>query len=1128
MNNILRTELNKIIGNNHKPTLHERLMMSTSLSSSALRERKTLREVMTIANPVLLGMLLIACGGGGGGGDSPAAGDNGGNGGGNEPDPIIVITPAGAGASPIASDGAGLLPEESAGDGAEGSSTAPIFLGTLSDDKDQSGNVTYTLDAGDFIIRLDDDGLYKLYYRGTGVNYENPDDPKSFTIQIERTDGDALHTLSYVVNVKDGADLPTPAPSGLHLHTTNTEYTTDGETRKVYSGGDSTIEKTDADGAITQTRNLNTLDYGVLTAETTSATPLGTFAKDGLEDGYLDTTKDGAGDGDDIFISYHYSLAANSEGNLFDNLFSINEDNQLLYIGAEITPSDIRPTFLMGIASRIKVTINLPDGSYYNLETDGRPTTDAGNINDHKFALNGGGFSDTNDVAEVGATASVDFGGLVLTAKSSTAADNGYRILIAQSAGVGDSNIAITLNGNLNLIIIQYGKDVNFDDLKGALDTDGDGVSDGDLAGLFDVTTDGTPTYDGTAKLSASAIDTSFVLAGGGASTKANAELESGVTIEAKGSGTGYDGIEIIGRYNSDLAAGEVRIDSVDATGTGKITIHYGKDATLAELIQAFITHYTTDYSGSNLGQLISQPASSSSTTLLGDIFGVYTGIITEDATIPGFRTIDVASGRIYVADTDGDGSNSKIIMFDAVDDLRIDATSFVIVDDTDGDGTYAVRTVATLPTSGDFYLLGAVDATQVPQMLATASLLKGDTTNGATFTADEAGAEGNDIKLVFAASGNATGGGVVATLTDKTITITYDGDATLADLAGYTLPDAVAALIELETVGAGDLSTILGTTTTSTTESLTGGLDAYKTQTITIGGDTASIDVTFTSTTGNEVVIKAYLVDISQSSPAIASIETENGVTTITVTHDSTGNNNPSATTQHIRDALNGLDADTLADNGLAEFSATLKSDGLTESEITDALALDAQLNFRPTPQMEGGAEAGADPVANPATFGSVTIEGLKITATSTGTVGNYKIIGSNTGVAGTTIPVFSVLGARILVDYQSDATLEDLKDFIDGIGSDGDSSNDVISATITDATAYGDGSTLLTDIFGVVEKATPEVVLTTGDAPTANPTATADNKFTAPTPTDTYQWETFGDLQPPEDFTILGPDIL
>ena len=68
-------------------------------------------------------------------------------------------------------------------------------------------------------------------------------------------------------------------------------------------------------------------------------------------DGYLDTTKDGDGDGDDIFISYHYTLAVGAGASYSNNLFTIDDENQLSFIGAD---SDVSPTYLIGIATTIR------------------------------------------------------------------------------------------------------------------------------------------------------------------------------------------------------------------------------------------------------------------------------------------------------------------------------------------------------------------------------------------------------------------------------------------------------------------------------------------------------------------------------------------------------------------------------------------------------------------------------------------------------------------------------------------------------------------------------------------------------------------------------------------------------
>ena len=61
----------------------------------------------------------------------------------------------------------------------------------------------------------------------------------------------------------------------------------------------------------------------------------------------------------------------------------------------------------------------------------------------------------------------------------------------------------------------------------------------------------------------------------------------------------------------------------------------------------------------------------------------------------PAHRTIDVAAGKIYIADAVA--HTGRMISFAAVDDMRIDEDSYIIVTDN-GDGTGAVSAVATLP----------------------------------------------------------------------------------------------------------------------------------------------------------------------------------------------------------------------------------------------------------------------------------------------------------------------------------------------------------------------------------------------------------------------------------------------
>ena len=158
---------------------------------------------------------MAACGGGGG--NTPTASRT-----------IILITPTGG--DPIASDdAAGLVPEEINGSGADGSDTAPVFLGTITDNKDQSGNVTYRLVnpddvsqtyEGDFEIRNGNQLFYIGAYSGDYATAS--EEEQSFPFKIERTDGGNVQTLDYIARLQEQIevltitppDSDTPIPSG--------------------------------------------------------------------------------------------------------------------------------------------------------------------------------------------------------------------------------------------------------------------------------------------------------------------------------------------------------------------------------------------------------------------------------------------------------------------------------------------------------------------------------------------------------------------------------------------------------------------------------------------------------------------------------------------------------------------------------------------------------------------------------------------------------------------------------------------------------------------------------------------------------------------------------------------------
>ena len=477
-------------------------------------------------------------------------------------------------------------------------------------------------------------------------------------------------------------------------------------------------------------------------------------------------------------------------------------------------------------------------------------------------------------------------------------------------------------------------------------------------------------------------------------------------------------------------------------------------------------------------------------------------------------RTIDVGEGKIYLADAvTGTG---KIINFATADDLRIDANSFVIVTDKNDDGIGEVEAVAALPTDGtDFYVIGEAEATQVPET-SEASVSVG----ALTFTAKEKGEAGNNLKLEFVHDSTATAITIdEPTIADgiTTITINYgDSGNSLAQLKA-AIEAHMEANVLLAISGTADTTalddTAVITTGTTTTLALAGGADALYTHTATIG----NVDVAIATTTSSEVVIKTIYTHTSGhitdyiTDDAAASMATKDGTITITVFFDR------QADTQDIIDALNTLDG----------VSAAIVSGG---DATTHALTNDDYAPLYPLT------------ITSSAPKGSVTLPGgLTITVTDT-PAEEVDVIAGHTFVNAEGELQPSVVGigtdniggtiyARIA--FGLDSTLEDLYDQIyddpnieDTDPNDGINDNDPNyhqTLRVTKETGY-DGTTKLVDIFAVSVTATPEVVLTTGDAPTANSTGYL---FTA-TPEDPapYQWETFGTPQTPEDYILnLAP---
>ena len=146
--------------------------------------------------------------GGGGGSDSAAPA---------VVPPKLSITPTGGEA--IVLDGAALIAEET-----DGSGNAPLSLGTITDDKDESGDAVYHL-AEDDDAEGTDNGDFRitnnvLFYKGAAVDFESAT-KKSFNIKILRyknaADAEAERspqTLDSTINLQDQIEVLGITPPG--------------------------------------------------------------------------------------------------------------------------------------------------------------------------------------------------------------------------------------------------------------------------------------------------------------------------------------------------------------------------------------------------------------------------------------------------------------------------------------------------------------------------------------------------------------------------------------------------------------------------------------------------------------------------------------------------------------------------------------------------------------------------------------------------------------------------------------------------------------------------------------------------------------------------------------------------
>ena len=211
---------------------------------------------------------------------------------------------------------------------------------------------------------------------------------------------------------------------------------------------------------------------------------------------------------------------------------------------------------------------------------------------------------------------------------------------------------------------------------------------------------------------------------------------EDVLIITAKNTGVYANDINIGIQETSTVSVGSFSDFSFDVA-TQKFGILYGRKSTesvnltLDELIDSILSYRLADIedrsSGEPLDLAVLEHLIKGDTGTFADIFTiekaagadgtskaviiqkpnlVFAGGVDEitETVLVAYRKIDVPVGEIYL----GDGS---VIQFAAANNLRIDADSFVIVDDADGDGMGTVKVVAALPSPSDgkFYIIGEV-----------------------------------------------------------------------------------------------------------------------------------------------------------------------------------------------------------------------------------------------------------------------------------------------------------------------------------------------------------------------------------------------------------------------------------
>ena len=507
------------------------------------------------------------------------------------------------------------------------------------------------------------------------------------------------------------------------------------------------------------------------------------------------------------------------------------------------------------------------------------------------------GYVPADAVADA-AAASVILGATNTVTFTADAKGKAGNTLIVAYAGTGaaGTDVDLSFDPATNTLTITYEAGVStIADLVDAFAADGvsaDITSRFDLTPAGDTSTplttvfggDGSGTFTGSSKL-ANGVDNAptkdAVQASVTVADTSSVSILKFTAFEPGAAGNSF-GIKIV--EDSTIASTATSITFDDETGKFTITIGTSDTSTVTQAIAAIETaieasSFTIDGVTGNFSTFITME-----NVAPDSVLGNSVNLNGTDVSLTGglddveHRTIDVAAGTIYLPD-------GTEISFDAVTGLRIteeSADSYVIVDDVEGDGTYEVRAVATLPDGDDYYVLGTVEPLAVPVRVAVQAKLVRATADGTavTFTADTAGLAGNSESVTFVTG--ADGSSIVLAYASNVLTITHAADSTLAQLEtafdsattditsrfDLTIPDGAGATLLSDVFGAG------------TTNPLTGGADAVGTAragvgTAIVNGGPTPTDGTLTFVPPENPETHQYVIkleNIDDNAPAFTS----------------------------------------------------------------------------------------------------------------------------------------------------------------------------------------------------------------------------------------------------------------